>query len=79
LPAPRSRRTSPEGRYKEGVGNILDLLTAQAALSNARAQEVQARSLWFLAMAQLAHATGALLPRAAEITNPAGRASEGTR
>ncbi len=68
-----------QGRYKEGVGNILDLLTAQAALSNARAQEVQARSLWFLAMAQLAHATGALLPRAAEITNPAGRASEGTR
>ncbi|MGH9366606.1 MAG: TolC family protein, partial [Thermoanaerobaculia bacterium] len=51
-----------QGRYKEGVGSILDLLTAQAALSNARAQEVEARSLWFLAMARLAHSTGALLP-----------------
>ncbi len=65
-----------QGRYKEGVGSILDLLTAQASLSNARAQEVEARSLWFLAMAQLAHSTGALLPRAAEITNPAGAAGK---
>jgi outer membrane protein TolC len=62
-----------QGRYKEGVGSILDLLTAQAQLADARAQEVEARSLWFLAMAELAYSTGALLPRAAEITNPAGR------
>lgn len=55
------------GRYKAGVGSIIDLLTAQSALADARAQEVQARSLWFLAMAQLAHATGALVPKAAEI------------
>ncbi len=60
-----------DGRYKAGVGSILDLLTTQASLASARAQEVQARSLWFLAMAQLAHATGALLPRAAEITGAA--------
>ena len=57
------------GRYKAGVGSIIDLLTAQSALANARAEEVQARSLWFLAMAQLAHATGALVPKAAEITS----------
>ena len=50
------------GRYKEGVGSILDLLTAQSAFANARAQEVQARSDWFLAMAQLAHDTGGLAP-----------------
>jgi len=56
------------GRYKAGVGSIIDLLTAQSALADARAEEVQARSLWFLAMAQLAHATGALVPRAAEIS-----------
>jgi TolC family type I secretion outer membrane protein len=62
-----------QGRYKEGVGSILDLLTAQAQLADARAQEVEARSLWFLAMAELAYSTGALLPRAAEITNPAAR------
>lgn len=57
------------GRYKAGVGSIIDLLTAQSALADARAQEVQARSLWFLAMAELAHATGALVPKAAEISN----------
>jgi len=67
-----------QGRYKEGVGSILDLLTAQASLADARAQEVEARSLWLLSMAQLAHATGALLPRAAEITNPAGKERGGS-
>ena len=48
------------GRYKSGVGTILDLLTAQAAYALARAQEAQARANWFLAMAQLAHDTGSL-------------------
>jgi outer membrane protein TolC len=60
-----SARQSEEvalGRYKAGVGSILDLLTAQTAFANARAQEVQARASWFLAMAQLAHDTGALAP-----------------
>lgn len=66
-----------QGRYKEGVGSILDLLTAEAALADARAQDVQARSLWLLAMAQLAHATGALLPRAADIVNPVQKESGG--
>ena len=47
-------------RYKEGVGNILDVLTAQSALASARAQEVQARADWFLSVAQLAHDTGTL-------------------
>ncbi|HYB23396.1 MAG TPA: CerR family C-terminal domain-containing protein [Solirubrobacteraceae bacterium] len=50
------------GRYKEGVGTILDLLTAQAALASARAQEIQARSGWYVALAQLAHDTGAAAP-----------------
>lgn len=47
-------------RYQAGVGSIIDLLTAEAALENARAQEVQARTDWFLSIAQLAHATGTL-------------------
>jgi outer membrane protein TolC len=47
-------------RYKAGVGNILDVLTAQSALESARAQEVQARADWFLSVAQLAHDTGTL-------------------
>jgi outer membrane protein TolC len=50
------------GRYKEGVGTIVDLLTAQAALANARSQEIQARSGWFVALAQLAHDTGTAAP-----------------
>ncbi len=49
-------------RYGAGVGSILDLLTAEAALETARAQEVQARTDWFLSLAQLAHDTGTLQP-----------------
>ncbi|MDP9359874.1 MAG: TolC family protein [Acidobacteriota bacterium] len=52
------------GRYRAGIGNILDLLTAEAALENARAEEVQARTDWFLSVAQLAHDTGTLTPAA---------------
>ena len=55
-----------QGRYRSGVGSILDVLTAEAALENARAQEVQARTDWFIAVAQLAHDTGALTPPAGE-------------
>ncbi len=47
-------------RYKEGVGSILDLLTTQASLALARSQDIQARSDWLLALANLAHATGFL-------------------
>jgi outer membrane protein TolC len=50
------------GRYKEGVGTIIDLLTAQTALAGARAQEIQARSGWYVALAQLAHDTGTAAP-----------------
>lgn len=51
-----------QGRYRAGIGNILDLLTAEAALENARSEEVQARTDWFLSVAQLAHDTGSLIP-----------------
>ncbi len=49
-------------QYKQGVGSILDLLSAQAALAGARAEEIQARADWFLALARLARATGILTP-----------------
>jgi TolC family type I secretion outer membrane protein len=49
-----------QNRYRAGVGSILDVLTAEAALENARAQEVQSRADWFLSVAQLAHDTGTL-------------------
>jgi outer membrane protein len=48
------------GRYKAGVGSILDLLSAQAALADARAQRVLARLEWNTSLAQLAHDAGVL-------------------
>jgi outer membrane protein TolC len=54
-------------RYKEGVGTVLDLLSAQAALASARAQEIQARADWLVSVAGLAHDSGAL-PRSNDVT-----------
>jgi outer membrane protein len=51
------------GRYKAGVGSVLDLLSAQSALADARAQQVLARLEWNTSLAQLAHDAGVLDPR----------------
>jgi outer membrane protein TolC len=48
------------GRYREGVGTIVDLLLARSALATARAEDIQARWEWRTALAQLAHDTGLL-------------------
>lgn len=48
------------GRYKAGVGTVLDLLAAQTALADARAQRVQARLAWSVSLAQLTHDAGLL-------------------
>ena len=47
-------------RYKNGLDSILDVLSAQATLANARVQEVQARLNWFGAQAAMGHAIGGL-------------------
>ncbi len=47
-------------RYKEGVGTIIDLLSAQSVLADARSQDVQSRWAWFTALAQLIHDTGSM-------------------
>jgi outer membrane protein len=47
-------------RYREGVGTILDLLTAQSALADARSQQAQSRWVWEAALAQLARDAGVL-------------------
>jgi len=47
-------------RYKNGLNSILDVLTAQATLANARVQHVQAKLNWFAALAALGHAVGGL-------------------
>lgn len=48
------------GRYRAGVGNILDTLNAQSALASARQQKIQADLNWHIARATLAQAMGAL-------------------
>ncbi|WP_020168331.1 MULTISPECIES: TolC family protein [Methylotenera] len=48
------------GRYKAGVGNIIDTLTAQSALASARQQKIQAALNSNIARATLAQAMGAL-------------------
>ena len=49
-----------QARYKSGLANILDLLSAQATLANARVQQVQARLDWAAGRAALGHAVGGL-------------------
>ncbi len=53
------------GRYAEGVGSMLDVLSAQGALADARAQAVTARWTWYSALAQLARDAGTLSPAGA--------------
>lgn len=48
------------GRYKAGVGNILDVLNAQSALAAARVQRIQATLDWNVFRATLAKALGTL-------------------
>ena len=49
-----------QGRYKGGVGNILELLNAQSALANAEQQQIQAQSNWRIARLQLVASLGRL-------------------
>jgi outer membrane protein len=48
------------GRYKAGVGTVLDLLAAQSALANARLQRIQASLDWNVSRASLAQAVGSI-------------------
>jgi outer membrane protein TolC len=66
------------GRYREGVGSIVDLLIAQSALADARAQDAQARWQWRAALAQLAHDVGILGLRG-EALAPLGSSTDTSR
>jgi TolC family type I secretion outer membrane protein len=48
------------GRYKAGMGIMLDVLNAQSALASARQQDIQARFNWNIGRATLAQAMGNL-------------------
>ncbi|MFZ0107557.1 MAG: TolC family protein, partial [Thiobacillus sp.] len=49
-----------EARYTAGVGSLLELLTAQAALARAQQSAAQADSDWLAAFSRLNHALGRL-------------------
>ena len=49
-------------RYREGVGSLLELLTAENSLAGARAQRIQSRVAWHTSLVQLAHDAGLLEP-----------------
>ena len=59
------------GRYKEGVGSIIDLLSAQANLSLARSAQVEARAEWLISLAQLRYDLGELDNRGVSQTESA--------
>lgn len=48
------------GRYRAGVGSLLELLSAESSLASARAQRIQARLGWQAALVQLAKDAGLL-------------------
>jgi outer membrane protein TolC len=48
------------GRYREGVGAILDLMAARSSLETARAQRIRAQADWYIALARLSHHAGLL-------------------
>jgi outer membrane protein len=58
-----------EARYTAGVGSLLELLTAQAALARAQQSSAQADSEWLAAFSRLNHALGRL-PAAAPERHP---------
>lgn len=64
------------GRYKAGVGGILDLLNAQSALANARQQNIQALYNWRIAKAALAQAMGRLGFDQIEPATPSKKANQ---
>lgn len=75
-----SARQSEEaalGRYREGVGSILDLLSAQKALAMARAEQINARLGWFTSLARLAHDIGILGPHGDNPLAPGSISPEG--
>ncbi|HSW87073.1 MAG TPA: TolC family protein [Rhabdochlamydiaceae bacterium] len=47
-------------QYKAGVKTILDVVSAQSALANARATQANAIQQWFVSLSTLAYATGIL-------------------
>lgn len=65
IDAARKSYTAARVAYDNGLGNIIELLDAQIALSTARTQLISADTSWFTSLAQLAHDVGIFSRRAA--------------
>jgi outer membrane protein len=60
LESARQSYTAAEQRYMKGVGSIIELLTAQTALGNARQRRVQSLADWRAARLELSASLGRL-------------------
>jgi outer membrane protein TolC len=60
LAAAEAAEHMTRGRYRAGVGNLLDLLNAQSASADARMQQISAFYDWHISRATLARALGFL-------------------
>lgn len=49
-----------KGNYRQGTGTIIDLLTAQKNLAEARAKRIDSRTLWLTSLADIAYTTGTI-------------------
>lgn len=61
----RSARQAAEvarERYRAGVGTVLEVLSTQTAETEANVQAIQAQLNWYIGVARLGHAVGALGP-----------------
>jgi len=47
-------------KYKAGTGNILEVMSAQSSLADARAKQAQAANSWYTALVDLSYAAGTL-------------------
>ena len=65
------------GRYKAGVGSMLDVLNAQSALASARQQRIQSTFDWNVSRATLAQAMGSLDAGVLQTLSDAGNRNPG--
>ncbi len=62
LAASEEQYTVALAKYKEGTNTILDVVSAQSSLADARATEANAIQQWFSSLANLAYSTGMVSP-----------------
>ena len=62
LAAAEEQYTVALNQYKQGTNTILDVVSAQSSLADARSRQASAIQQWFTSLANLAYSTGILSP-----------------